>query len=151
MKETDLSLKVENTVACIHGVIVSRPASVSCPLAAASRPLPCNYELRRARQVALEVQARFGKILLELGGNNAILVDADADVNMVVRAALFACVGTAGQRCTTTRRLILHNKVHDQVPLKRYTPRPLCLSTPKLSFIGAVRYGTSWMLKTGHI
>jgi len=67
------------------------------------------------RQVALEVQARFGKFLLELGGNNALIVNADADVDMVVRAALFACVGTAGQRCTTTRRLILHEAVHDQV------------------------------------
>ncbi|KAF0300566.1 Alpha-aminoadipic semialdehyde dehydrogenase [Amphibalanus amphitrite] len=67
------------------------------------------------RQVALDVQSRFGRFLLELGGNNAILVDADADVTMVVRAALFACVGTAGQRCTTTRRLVLHESLHDQV------------------------------------
>ena len=67
------------------------------------------------RQVALDVQARFGRFLLELGGNNALLVDADADVTMVVRAALFACVGTAGQRCTTTRRLVLHDSLHDQV------------------------------------
>lgn len=62
-------------------------------------------------QVALMVQERFGRHLLELGGNNAIIVDEDADPEMVVRAALFACVGTAGQRCTTTRRLILHHTV----------------------------------------
>jgi len=67
------------------------------------------------RQVGVEVQQRFGKHILELGGNNAILVDESADVDMVVRAALFACVGTAGQRCTTTRRLILHSKVYDDV------------------------------------
>ena len=62
-------------------------------------------------QVALAVTERFGKTLLELGGNNAIVVDQDADLDMVVRAAIFACAGTAGQRCTTTRRLILHEKV----------------------------------------
>lgn len=66
-------------------------------------------------QVALAVQSRFGKNLLELGGNNAILVDESAEVDLVVRAALFACAGTAGQRCTTTRRLILHEKVYDSV------------------------------------
>ncbi len=52
------------------------------------------------------VQERFGKKILELGGNNAIVVDEDADLEMVVRSVLFACVGTAGQRCTTTRRLV---------------------------------------------
>ncbi|XP_046329682.1 alpha-aminoadipic semialdehyde dehydrogenase-like [Haliotis cracherodii] len=67
------------------------------------------------QKVSLMVQERFGKFLLELGGNNAIIVDEDADLEMVVRAGVFACAGTAGQRCTTTRRLILHEKVHDQV------------------------------------
>ena len=67
------------------------------------------------KKVALAVQNRFGKVLLELGGNNAIIVMDDADLDMVVPATLFACVGTAGQRCTTTRRLILHEKVYDQV------------------------------------
>lgn len=66
-------------------------------------------------QVAVAVQSRFGRNLLELGGNNAILVDESASVDLVVRAALFACAGTAGQRCTTTRRLILHEKVYDSV------------------------------------
>lgn len=66
-------------------------------------------------QVAQVVHKRFGRCLLELGGNNAIIVDEDADLNLVVQSALFACVGTAGQRCTTTRRLILHQNVHDEV------------------------------------
>ncbi len=65
--------------------------------------------------VGQQVQARFGKLLLELGGNNAIIVNEDADLNMVVPATVFAAVGTAGQRCTTTRRLIVHDKVYDQV------------------------------------
>ena len=67
------------------------------------------------REVAVTVQKRFGKHLLELGGNNALIVDADADLDMVVRSATFACVGTAGQRCTTLRRIILHESVYDEV------------------------------------
>ncbi|KAG7209015.1 hypothetical protein KM043_015181 [Ampulex compressa] len=66
------------------------------------------------RQVALKVQQRFGRSLLELGGNNALIVAQDADLEMAVRAAVFSCVGTAGQRCTTTRRLILHNKIKSE-------------------------------------
>ncbi|KAJ3328764.1 Alpha-aminoadipic semialdehyde dehydrogenase [Blyttiomyces sp. JEL0837] len=65
------------------------------------------------RKVGTIVQERFGKVLLELGGNNAIIVLDDADIELAVRSVLFAAVGTAGQRCTTTRRLFLHEKIHD--------------------------------------
>ncbi|PVU96678.1 hypothetical protein BB559_002298 [Furculomyces boomerangus] len=65
------------------------------------------------REVGLAVQKRFGKSLLELGGNNAIIVEDDADIDLAVRSVLFAAVGTAGQRCTTARRLFLHEKIHD--------------------------------------
>ena len=58
------------------------------------------------RAVGVAVQQRFGRHILELGGTNAIVVMEDADVEMAVRAVLFASVGTAGQRCTTTRRLV---------------------------------------------
>ncbi|VDO30379.1 unnamed protein product [Haemonchus placei] len=67
------------------------------------------------RIVGQQVQQRFGKLLLELGGNNAIIVNDDADINMVVPATVFAAVGTAGQRCTTTRRLFVHEAVYDTV------------------------------------
>lgn len=67
------------------------------------------------QQVALKVQQRFGRSILELGGNNAIIVCEDADINLVIPSILFACVGTAGQRCTTTRRLFLHEKIYDSV------------------------------------
>jgi len=67
------------------------------------------------RQVACTVQQRFGKHLLELGGNNALIVNDDADLDMVIRSATFAAVGTAGQRCTTLRRIIAHESVHDKV------------------------------------
>uniref|UniRef100_A0A8C0PBK0 aldehyde dehydrogenase (NAD(+)) n=1 Tax=Canis lupus familiaris TaxID=9615 RepID=A0A8C0PBK0_CANLF len=59
------------------------------------------------RQVALMVQERFGRSLLELGGNNAIIAFEDADLSLVVPSVLFAAVGTAGQRCTTARRLVM--------------------------------------------
>lgn len=61
------------------------------------------------------VQNRFGRSLLELGGNNAIIAMEDADLDMLVPAVMFAAVGTAGQRCTTTRRLIIHESIHDQM------------------------------------
>uniref|UniRef100_A0A1W7RB64 aldehyde dehydrogenase (NAD(+)) n=1 Tax=Hadrurus spadix TaxID=141984 RepID=A0A1W7RB64_9SCOR len=67
------------------------------------------------QQVAMAVQQRFGNKILELGGNNAIIVADDADIKMVVSSALFACIGTTGQRCTTTRRIIVHEKVYDEV------------------------------------
>jgi len=67
------------------------------------------------RDVAVTVQQRFGKHLLELGGNNALIVNDDADIDMVIRSATFAAVGTAGQRCTTLRRIIAHEAVHDKV------------------------------------
>uniref|UniRef100_A0A3Q2U667 aldehyde dehydrogenase (NAD(+)) n=1 Tax=Fundulus heteroclitus TaxID=8078 RepID=A0A3Q2U667_FUNHE len=63
--------------------------------------------------VAMMVQERFGRKLLELGGNNAIIVFEDADLSLVVPSAVFASVGTAGQRCTTTRRLMLHENPWD--------------------------------------
>lgn len=71
-------------------------------------------------QVGVEVQKRFGKHLLELGGNNALIVAEDANLNMVIQATLFACVGTAGQRCTTTRRLILHKNVRRTLTMTQF-------------------------------
>jgi aldehyde dehydrogenase (NAD+) len=70
---------------------------------------------RMGRAVAPVVAARFGRCLLELGGNNAIVVAPSADLDMAVRAVAFAAAGTAGQRCTTARRLIVHESVHDEM------------------------------------
>eukprot|EP01136_Pigoraptor_vietnamica_P032357 Opistho-1_new@94110 len=64
------------------------------------------------REVNVAVQRRFGKSIMELGGNNALIVMDDADIELAVRSVLFAAVGTAGQRCTTTRRLMLHEKIY---------------------------------------
>jgi len=66
---------------------------------------------RVGREVGKTVQDRFGKTILELGGNNAVIVDADADLKLALQAVLFAAVGTCGQRCTTTRRLFLHKSI----------------------------------------
>ncbi|MFO1513966.1 MAG: aldehyde dehydrogenase family protein [Verrucomicrobiota bacterium] len=64
-------------------------------------------------RVAESVGRRFGKTILELGGNNAIVVAPSADLDLAVRAILFGAVGTAGQRCTTTRRIIVHESIRD--------------------------------------
>ncbi|WP_034887040.1 aldehyde dehydrogenase family protein [Gillisia sp. Hel_I_29] len=70
---------------------------------------------RMGKIVASKVAERLGKTLLELGGNNAIIVTPDADVKMTVIGAVFGAVGTAGQRCTSTRRLIIHESMYDKV------------------------------------
>ncbi len=70
---------------------------------------------RMGRIVGATVAERFGKSLLELGGNNAIIIAPDADLKMVVPGAVFGAVGTAGQRCTSTRRLIIHESIYDKV------------------------------------
>ena len=66
------------------------------------------------KAVGAAVAARLGKSILELGGNNAIIVTEHADLDMAVAGAVFGAVGTAGQRCTTTRRLIIHESIYDK-------------------------------------
>ena len=68
---------------------------------------------RMGKAVGAAVGARLGRSLLELGGNNAIIISPDADLNIAVTASVFGAVGTAGQRCTTTRRLIIHESIYD--------------------------------------
>jgi aldehyde dehydrogenase (NAD+) len=70
---------------------------------------------RVGQSVAETVSARFGKVLLECGGNNAVIVADDADAGLVIPAVVFGAVGTAGQRCTSTRRLIVHRSRSDAV------------------------------------
>ncbi len=69
---------------------------------------------RIGRHVSQTVAGRFGRTILELGGNNAIIVSEHADLNMVLVGTVFGAVGTAGQRCTSTRRLIVHESVYDK-------------------------------------
>ena len=70
------------------------------------------------RTVATTVAQRLGRTLLELSGNNAIIVDQTADLSLAIRAIVFGAVGTAGQRCTTTRRLFIHESRYDEVVAK---------------------------------
>jgi len=70
---------------------------------------------RMGKIVAATVAKRLGKSLLELGGNNAIIVTPSSDLKMTIIGAMFGAVGTAGQRCTSTRRLIIHDSIYDQV------------------------------------
>jgi aldehyde dehydrogenase (NAD+) len=81
---------------------------------------------RMGRIVGQKVAARFGKAILELGGNNAVILTPDADLQMALRSTIFGAVGTCGQRCTTTRRLIIHESIYETVKAK------LCAVYPKL-------------------
>jgi aldehyde dehydrogenase (NAD+) len=71
--------------------------------------------VRMGKAVGRTVAERLGRALLELGGNNAIIVTEHANLELTLRAALFGAVGTAGQRCTTTRRLIVQEKIYDEL------------------------------------
>lgn len=70
---------------------------------------------RMGKKVGAAVGARLGKSILELGGNNAIIISSESDLEMAVRATVFGAVGTCGQRCTSTRRLIVHEDLYDKV------------------------------------
>ena len=79
---------------------------------------------RMGREIGKLVSERFGKTILELGGNNAIIISQHADLDMALIGSVFGAVGTAGQRCTSTRRLIIHESVYDafkQKLIKAYT------------------------------
>jgi len=73
---------------------------------------------RVGRIVSAAVASRFGKSILELGGNNAIIISKDADLDMSIIGAVFGAVGTAGQRCTSTRRLIIHEDIYEDFKSK---------------------------------
>lgn len=103
------------------------PEGVSClvngdaktgQLLAADKRIPlvsATGSVRMGKAVARTVSERLGRPLLELGGNNAIIITENADLDIAIRGALFGAVGTAGQRCTTTRRLIVQETVYDEV------------------------------------
>ena len=76
---------------------------------------------RMGKAIGAAVGARLGRALLELGGNNAIIISKDADIDIAVRGAIFGAVGTAGQRCTTTRRLVIQEEVYDTIKDKLVT------------------------------
>ena len=101
----------------VFTLIIGSDQTVGEPMLA-DRRLPlisATGSCRMGRRVAEVVGKRMGRSLLELGGNNAIIVMGDADLDLTARAVLFGAVGTAGQRCTTTRRLLVHQSVVDNL------------------------------------
>lgn len=89
------------------GEMLSKNKGVNLVSATGSIPM--------GRKVAQEVSNRFGKVLLELGGNNALIVTEKADLKLAIPAIVFGAVGTSGQRCTSTRRLLLHKSIAPKV------------------------------------
>ncbi len=114
----------------VFGLIIGTDQEVGETMVA-DRRLPlisATGSTRMGRHVGKIVADRLGRALLELGGNNAIVVMPDADMEMVMRAVLFGAVGTAGQRCTTTRRLICHRDIVDSITqrlVKAYKTVPI--------------------------
>ncbi len=103
----------EGDPADVFGLVIGTDAEVGETMIRDGRlPLiSATGSCRMGRHVGAVVAQRLGRTLLELGGNNAIIVTPDADLELVVRGVLFGAVGTAGQRCTTTRRLICHRDI----------------------------------------
>jgi aldehyde dehydrogenase (NAD+) len=86
---------------------------------------------RMGREVGQRVAARFGRAILELGGNNASIVTPSADLDLTVRAVAFGAMGTAGQRCTTLRRLFVHRDIYDRlVPALIQVYRDITVGSP---------------------
>ena len=96
------------SLVCGDGVSVGEPLIADARVALVS----ATGSTRMGRRVAEVVGCRLGRTLLELGGNNAVIVAPSADLKLAVRAILFGAVGTAGQRCTTTRRLLVHETIY---------------------------------------
>jgi len=109
---------------------------------AASRGVPivsATGSTRMGAEIGPKVAARFGRAILELGGNNAMIVAPSADLDMAVRAILFSAVGTAGQRCTSLRRLIAHRSIRDELTrrlVKAYASLPIGDPREPMTLVG---------------
>jgi len=112
----DRALRESGAPADVHRVLVGGPEIGAVLTDSPLVPLvSATGSSRMGREVGPRVAARFGRTLLELGGNNAAVVTASADLDLAVQAIVFAAAGTAGQRCTTMRRLIVHADVADEL------------------------------------
>jgi len=106
----------EYDCAGVFNLVMGSVSEVGEPMLKDSRlPLiSATGSTRMGKRIAEVVGPRLGRTILELGGNNAVVVMDDADLDLAVRAVTFAAVGTAGQRCTTTRRLIVHESIYTE-------------------------------------
>ena len=126
MREQDIFTPESGDACDVFSLVIGTVEEIGEPMIA-DRRLPlisATGSCRMGRRVGEVVGGRLGRSLLELGGNNAIIIMDDADLDMVIRGTLFGAVGTAGQRCTSTRRLLCHESVVDEVTnglLKAYT------------------------------
>lgn len=107
LKDNDLTEGIFNLVTGDHRIGQKITSEKRIPLVSATG------SVRMGKKVGPVVKSRLGKVILELGGNNGIIISQHADIDMALRAILFGAVGTAGQRCTTTRRLIIHDSVYE--------------------------------------
>ena len=109
-------------------IVVGGPAIGEALVASRDVPIvSATGSTRMGAAVGPKIAARFGRAILELGGNNAMIVAPSADLDMAVRAILFSAVGTAGQRCTSLRRLIVHTSIRDELTrrlVKAYASLP---------------------------
>ena len=117
MREQDVFQPTEGDPTDLFGLVIGTDDEIGETMIA-DRRLPlisATGSCRMGRHVGTQVAKRLARSLLELGGNNAIIVTETADINLVVRGTVFGAVGTAGQRCTSTRRLICHESLVDAV------------------------------------
>ena len=117
MSEQDVFQPTEGDPADLFGLVIGTDDEIGETMIA-DRRLPlisATGSCRMGRHVGTQVAKRLARSLLELGGNNAIIVTETADIKLVVRGTVFGAVGTAGQRCTSTRRLICHESLVDAV------------------------------------
>ena len=110
-------------------IVIGGPATGEALVASKDVPIvSATGSTRMGAAVGPKVAARFGRAILELGGNNAMIVAPSADLDMAVRAILFSAVGTAGQRCTSLRRLIVHRSIRADLTrrlIKTYSSLPI--------------------------
>ena len=114
--------------------------------------LSATGSVRMGQQVGPRVAQRFGKALLELGGNNAAIVTSSADLDLAVRGIVFAAAGTAGQRCTTMRRLIVHSSVADDLVdriVSAYRTLPIGDPEAEGTLVGPLIHETSYRNMVG--
>lgn len=117
LKIADKVLKASNAPDGLLGLIIGRGSTVGKKMVSDSRVPLISFtgSTFQGKKIGEVVGARLGRTILELGGNNAIVVSRHGDLEMAVRTILFGAVGTAGQRCTTTRRIIAHEDVYDDL------------------------------------
>ncbi len=115
LRIADRVLKANGAPDGVLGLLVGRGSTVGERLVSDPRVPLVSFtgSTLQGRSLATKVAGRFGRTILELGGNNAIIVSDQADLSLALRTILFGAVGTAGQRCTTTRRILVQERVYD--------------------------------------